>query len=217
MSTDLPPVRLALWRDRDPEAMRIPGMYLGEADVAGDPLDEVARLAASGACLARPHAAIDLSDGGTGAAAVAGLVVVRELTAHGIAVDWTLRPPAGPWDWRPLGHLHPPTTVIDGDGDGDHLAAAWRADFRPAKFGYRHGPGFIEVRDHRADPLRRLVIRNPRYAQVIEPLLRGVAATDLTEAVTARYHDAGLLHRVGRYVWWTPYRVRHSPHGTGPP
>ncbi|MFI1582521.1 DUF5825 family protein [Embleya sp. NPDC020630] len=222
MSTDLPPVRLALWRDRDPEATRIPGMYLGEADVAGDPLDEVARLAAGGAGLARLHAAIELSDGGSeadGAAAVAGLVVVRELTAHGFAVDWTLRPPAGPWDWRPLGHLHPPTTVIDGDGDGDRdrLAAAWRDDFRPAKFGYRHGPGFIEVRDHRADPFRRLVIRNPRYAQVIEPLLRGVATTDLTEAVTARYHDAGLLHRVGRYVWWTPYRVRHSPHGTGPP
>ncbi|GCD92761.1 DUF5825 family protein [Embleya hyalina] len=216
MSADLPPVRLALWRDRDPEAMRIPGMYLGEADVAGDPLDEVAGLAAGGACLARLPAAIDLSTGGVeaaGAAAVAGLVVVRELTAHGIAVDWTLRPAAGPWDWRPLGHLHPPTTVIDGAG----LAAAWRDDFRPAKFGYRHGPGFIEVRDHRADPFRRLVIRNPRYEQVIEPLLRGVATTDLTEAVTARYHEAGLLHRVGGYVWWTPYRVRHSPHGTGSP
>ncbi|OPC77363.1 hypothetical protein B4N89_43380 [Embleya scabrispora] len=212
MSTDLPPVRLTLWRDRDPEAMRIPGMYLGEVDVGGDPLDEVARLAAGGACLARLHAAIDLSDA-DGAAAVAGLVVVRELTAHAIAVDWTLRPPAGPWDWRPLGHLHPPTTVPGGDG----LAAAWSDDFRPAKFGYRHGPGFIEVRDHRADPFRRLVIRNPRYEQVIEPLLRGVATTDQTEAVTARYHGAGLLHRVGRYVWWTPYRVRHSPHGTGPP
>ncbi|MGC0422504.1 DUF5825 family protein [Embleya sp. AB8] len=210
-----PSVRLGLWRDGDPAAMRVPGMYVGEVDVVGDPLDAVARVAADGVRFVRVDGVVDLAEvGDDGRAAVAGLVVVRELTSHGIGVDWTLRAPAGGWDWRALGHLYPPTAVVgdggdghDGRGDGG-AASAWRAGFLPAKCGYRHGPGFIEVRDQRGGSLRRLVIRNPRYDQVISPLLRGVAVTDLAEAVTERYRAAGLLHRVGSFVWWTPYRVR---------
>ncbi|MER5771866.1 DUF5825 family protein [Streptomyces sp. NPDC001985] len=223
MSAD-PPVRLALWRDRDPVAMRLPGMYAGETDVLGDPLDAVARLAAGGIRFARLGGPVDLEGAEAGgAAAVAALVVVRELTSHGIAVDWTIRLPAGEPEWRPLSHLHPPAAVYGGTGAGagagagDGIAAEWRDSFHAAKCGYRHGPGFIEVRDHRMDSFRRLVIRNPQHDQVIEPLLRGVPATGLAEAVTGRYQRAGLLHRAGRHLWWTPYRLRRWPLSTTSP
>ncbi|GLF94917.1 DUF5825 family protein [Streptomyces yaizuensis] len=215
-------VRLALWRDRDPAARRIPGMYLGETDLLGDPLDAVERLAASGVRFARLRGTVDLAQaeagsgsgsGSGGAAAVAALVVVRELTGHGIAVDWTVRLPAGGPGWRPLGHLHPPADVLGAGGGGD-VTAAWRDTFHAAKCGYRHGPGFIEVRDHRMDTFRRLVIRNPQHEQIVEPLLRGVPATDLAEAVSTRYQRAGLLHRAGGHLWWAPYRLRRWPLST---
>jgi hypothetical protein len=207
-------VRMALWRDRDPAAMRIPGVYAGSVELAEDPLDAVARLAAGGVRFARLPDMVDLDDA-DGSDAVAALVVVRELTSHGIAVDWTLRLPDRSPDWRPLSHLHPPTAVLC--NDDDDIATAWRDSFHIAKCGYRHGPGFIEVRDHRTDSFRRLVIRNPQHDQVIQPLLRGVPATDLAEAATARYQRAGLLHRAGRYLWWTPYRIRRWPLSTTVP
>ncbi|MER6913585.1 DUF5825 family protein [Streptomyces sp. NPDC000594] len=207
-------VRLALWRDRDPVARRIPGMYLGETELLGDPLDAVARLADDGVRFARLRGTVDLARaeaGSDGAAAVAALVAVRELTGHGIAVDWTVLLPPGAPDWRPLGHLHPPAEVL---GGGDEVTAAWRDTFHSAKCGYRRGPGFIEVRDHRMDTFRRLVIRHPRHEQIVEPLLRGVPATDLAEAVSTRYQRAGLLHRVGGHLWWAPYRLRRWPLST---
>jgi hypothetical protein len=204
-----PAVRMALWKDRDPAAMGVPGMAAGVMDVSGDPLEAASQLAERRIQLARLTDTVDLDDA-DGAAAVAALVVVRELTSHGIAVDWTLRMPAPPSDWRPLSHLYPPAAVLAGSA-GDPIAAEWRNSFHIAKCGYRHGPGFIEVRDRRTDSFRRLVIRNPHQEQAIAPLLRGVPVTALADTVVARYLQADLLHQVGRHVWWTPYRIRRWP------
>ncbi|WP_433514311.1 DUF5825 family protein [Nonomuraea sp. CA-143628] len=212
MSTDatLPAhVPMTLWKDRDPAAMRVRGMYAGRVNVTGDPLATASRLAADGVQLAQLDDMVDLDDPG-GAAAVAALAVIRELTSHGIAVDWTLRMSVGPDGWRPLSHLHPPAAVYAGSA-GDGIAAEWRDTFHIAKCGYRLGPGFIEIRDRRTGSFRRLVIRNPNREEAIAPLLRGVRAASLAPTVTERYLRADLLHQVGRYVWWTPYRIRRWP------
>ncbi|MEV1239009.1 DUF5825 family protein [Nonomuraea sp. NPDC050022] len=202
-------VPMTLWKDRDPAAMRVRGMYAGRVNVTGDPLATVSRLAADGVQLAQLDDMVDLDDPG-GAAAVAALAVIRELTSHGIAVDWTLRMSVGSAGWRPLSHLHPPAAVYAGAA-GDGIAAEWRDTFHIAKCGYRLGPGFIEIRDRRTGSFRRLVIRNPNREEAIAPLLRGVRAASLAPTVTERYLRADLLHQVGRYVWWTPYRIRRWP------
>ena len=59
MSTDagLPAhVPMTLWKDRDPAAMRVPGMYAGRVEVTGDPVATVSRVAEDGVQLARPLA-----------------------------------------------------------------------------------------------------------------------------------------------------------------
>lgn len=218
MSTDLLPfpatMRMTLWRDRDQAAMRIPDMCAGSVDGIDDPIDAVAALAARGVQFVRLHDPVDLDDT-EGSAAVAALVVVRELTSYGIAVDWTLRMSPRPADWRLLSHLHPPTAVLS--DAADDIATAWRSSFHIAKCGYRLGPGFLEVRDRRMGSFRRLLIRNPLHDQVIQPLLRGLPATALAETAAARYRQADLLHRVGRFLWWTPYRIRRWPLSTTVP
>ncbi|MFI6498142.1 DUF5825 family protein [Nonomuraea typhae] len=198
---------LTVWKDRDPEAMRVRGMYAGRVDVTGDPVATAARLAADGIQLARLDDPVDLADA-DGAAAVAALTVIRELTSHGIAVDWSVGVPED--GWRPLSHLYPPATVYAGPA-GDGIAARWRDSFHVAMCGYRLGPGFMEVRDRRSGTFRRLVIRGPHREKAIAPLLRGVRAASLPPAVAGRYLSADLLHQVGGYVWWTPYRIRRWP------
>lgn len=209
MSEPLACVPLTLWKDRDPAAMRVPGMYAGRVDVTGDPVATVSRVAADGVQFAQLDDTVDLDDA-DGASAVAALTVIRELTSHGIAVDWTVRMPAGTAGWRPLSHLHPPAAVYAGSA-GDGIAAEWRNSFHIAKCGYRLGPGFIEIRDRRTGSFKRLVIRHPHREEAIAPLLRGVRATTLSPAVTERYLRADLLHQVGGFVWWTPYRIRRWP------
>jgi len=210
MSEPLACVPLTLWKDRDPAAMQVRGMYAGRVDVTGDPVATVSRLAEDRVQLAQLDDLVDLDDA-NGAAAVAALAVIRELTSHGIAVDWTIRMPAGTAAaWRPLSHLHPPAAVYAGSA-GDGIAAEWRDTFHIAKCGYRLGPGFIEIRDRRTGSFRRLVIRNPHREEAIAPLLRGVRATSLSQSVIDRYLRADLLHQVGRFVWWTPYRIRRWP------
>lgn len=209
-------VTMTLWRDRDPVAMPLAGMYAGRVDGPCDPLADVADIAARGVQLAQLADPVDLADA-DGAAAVAALAVIRELTSYGIAVDWVLRLPVGLPDataaWCPLSHLYPPAAVL-GDPAGDAIAAQWRASFHVAKCGYRRGPGFIEIRDRRTGTFKRLVIRTPPNDQVITSLLHGVPATALADRVTQSYVQAGLLHQVGRFLWWVPYRIRRWPLST---
>lgn len=204
------PTRLALWKERDPTARQLPGMSAGRTEIFADPLAAVAGLAAEGVRLARLSDPVDLGES-DGARATAAFVVIRELTSHGIAVDWTLRPAAsGAPDWRALSHLYPPAALLDAP-DGDHVTDRWRGTFHATKCGYRHGPGFIEIRDRRTDSFRRLVIRGRQLDRTIESLLCGVPATALAQPTIDRYLRADLLHRTGDYLWWTPYRIRRWP------
>lgn len=205
-------VPMTLWRDRAPAAMPLPGMHAGDVDWLDEPLGAVERMAARGVQFAQLRDIVDLDDD-DGGAAVAALVVVREFTSHGIAVDWTIRMPAGGEGWRLLSHLHPPMAVLC-DTAADSVTALWRDSFHAAKCGYRRGPGFIEIRDRRNDSFRRLVIKSAQRDQAIRPLLRGMPAVSLDETVAARFMDMDLLHRVGRFVWWTPYLIRRWPLST---
>jgi hypothetical protein len=208
---------LTLWRDRDPAAMRLPGIYCGTLDgPPDDPVDAVAQLASAGVQLIQVPEPVDLTDP-DGASAVAVLLLVRELTSHGIAVDWTLRM-ADPAQWRALSHLHPPAGVFRGSTGAeneDHVVTAWRGSFHIAKCGYRRGPGFLEIRDHRWGSFRRLVVNAPR-STAFQGLLDGVpaVASASTERVLERYLRENLVHRAGRYLWWTPYRLRRWPLST---
>jgi hypothetical protein len=215
---------MTLWKDRDPAARRLTGMYAGSVDRLDDPLGAVSSLAASGVQFARLRDTVDLTDG-DGAAAVAALVVVRELTRHGIAIDWTIRLPAGAAGWHLLSHLYPPAVALcgsdsAGDSAGDSasdsasVTTRWRDSFHAAKCGYRRGPGFLEIRDRRTGSFRRTVIRSARTDQGIAPLLRGMPTAALDEAVTRRYLDADLVHQAGQFVWWTPYLIRRWPLST---
>jgi hypothetical protein len=205
-------VAMTLWKDRDPAAMRLPDMYAGTVDRLDDPLSAVSSLAAGGVQFARLQDPVDLADG-DGAAAVAALVVVRELTSHGIAVDWKIAMPAGAAGWQLLSHLYPPAAVRCG-GDSDSVTTRWRDSFHAAKCGYRRGPGFLEIRDRRTGSFRRTVIRSARGDQGIAPLLRGIPTAALDETVTRRYLEADLVHQAGRFLWWTPYLIRRWPLST---
>jgi hypothetical protein len=203
---------MTLWKDRHPAAMRLPGMYAGVADRLDDPLTAVSSLAASGVQFARLRDTVDLADD-DGAAATAALVAVRELTSHGIAVDWAIRMPAGAAGWQQLSHLYPPAAVWCGS-ESENVTTRWRNSFHAAKCGYRRGPGFLEIRDRRTGSYRRTVIRSAETDQAIAPLLRGVPAASLGETATRRYLEADLVHRAGQFLWWTPYLIRRWPLST---
>jgi hypothetical protein len=205
-------VAMTLWKDRDPAAMRLPGMYAGTVDQLDDPLTGVSSLAADGVQFARLRDTVDLTDS-YGAAAAAALVAIRELTSHGIAVDWTIRMPAGAAGWQRLSHLYPPAAVLGGS-QPEHVTTWWRDSFHAAKCGYRRGPGFLEIRDRRTGSFRRTVIKSARSDQAIAPLLRGMPADALDQAVSRRYLDADLVHQAGQFLWWTPYLIRRWPLST---
>lgn len=208
---------LTLWKDRDPAAMRLPGMYCGTLDGPPDnPVHAVGQLASEGVQFVRVPEPVDLTDP-DGASAVAVLLLVRELTGHGIAVDWTLRM-ADPAQWQALSHLYPPEAVLrgaTGEENDAGVVTAWRGSFHIAKCGYRRGPGFLEIRDHRWGSFRRLVVNAPR-STAFQRLLDGVpaVATASTERVLERHLRENLVHRAGRHVWWTPYRLRRWPLST---
>ncbi|MFJ9898144.1 DUF5825 family protein [Streptomyces sp. NPDC091280] len=208
---------LTLWKDRDPAAMRLPGIHGGTlAGPPDDPVHAVGQLAAEGVQFVEVHEPVDLTDQ-DGGSAVAVLLLVRELTSHGIAVDWTLRMPE-PDRWRALSHLHPPAAVLRGPTGEDidaHVVTAWRDSFHIAKCGYRRGPGFLEIRDHRWNSFRRLVVNAPR-SRAFQGLLDGVpvVASATTERALAGYLRENLVHRAGRHLWWTPYRLRRWPLST---
>ncbi|MFJ3416074.1 DUF5825 family protein [Streptomyces sp. NPDC086082] len=208
---------LTLWKDRDPAAMRLPGMYCGTLDGPPDnPVHAVGQLASEGVQFVRVPEPVDLTDP-DGASAVAVLLLVRELTGHGIAVDWTLRM-ADPAQWQALSHLYPPAAVLrgaTGEENDAGVVTAWRGSFHIAKCGYRRGPGFLEIRDHRWGSFRRLVVNAPR-STAFQRMLDGVpvVATASTERVLERHLRENLVHRAGRHMWWTPYRLRRWPLST---
>lgn len=196
------PVTVALWRDY--EELERPGVFAGTAAVPV-PAAEAGRAFFEDGV--RRVALIDTVDLGRAAAAVRALVLLRELTGYGIAVDWRLRLDAG--RWRPLSHLYPPGEVIG----AEDVRLEWRNGYHFFKCAYRRGPGFLQVRDRRSDVLRNITIDGPAHRAAIDDLLEGCPASAVPPPILRDLTTMGLVHLLGGTAWWLPYRARRWPAG----
>ncbi|MFE4862168.1 DUF5825 family protein [Streptomyces sp. NPDC056670] len=202
---------VAAWRDYDPEACTLPGMYLGEVELTGPPAEESDRLWELGARRVRLPGTIDLAGldaPGAAERAVSALSLVRDLTARAVLVEWKLRlDPAAPDDtWRTLSHLQPPQR-LDGPAGAAGDLRAWRDGHYLCKCLWRQGPGFVQIRDRRWGDLRRFTAEEPEYRQTIGALAYGAPSASVPAAVLADFLGERLVLEVGELAWWMPYRV----------
>ena len=201
---------LAAWRDYDEDACTLPGMSLGELDLAGPPEEHAARLWECGVRRARLAEDIDLTsvdDPDAAAHAVRRLCLVRDLTARAVLVQWQLRLPAEPDDGlarpqpspaapdphrprRPGGRAHP----VAQRALSLQVPVAPRPRFRPDPRPTVGQPAPL----HRG---RARIPRGHRPAGLRRP------AVGRTRGHRRRLPGGtpGLPHRT--LLWWLPYRV----------
>ncbi|RYJ30626.1 hypothetical protein CU044_0969 [Streptomyces sp. L-9-10] len=209
----------AAWRDYDPVACALPGMFLGDLALTGSVPEECDRLWELGARRVRLSGVVDLADTGTPDAAartVRTLSLVRDLTARAVLVEWDLRPDPGRGPTaaedisRLLSHLQPPQR-IEGEGVDESAAAdalrTWRNGHYLGKCLWRQGPGFVQIRDRRWGDLRRFTVDEPHYQEAIERLAYGAPAESVPADALADFREERLVLAVGGLEWWLPYRV----------
>ncbi|MGW8066273.1 DUF5825 family protein [Streptomyces ziwulingensis] len=207
----------AVWRDYDPVACALPGMFLGDITLTGPVAEECDRLWELGARRVRLSGAVDLADTGTpeaAARAVRTLSLVRDLTARAVLVEWDLRPgpDAGPMSAesisRLLSHLQPPQRIEGTDpATADDALRTWRNGHYLGKCLWRQGPGFIQIRDRRWGDLRRFTVDEPHYQEAIGRLAYGAPASAVPPDALADLREERLVLAVGGTEWWLPYRV----------
>ncbi|MFI2205621.1 DUF5825 family protein [Streptomyces sp. NPDC020192] len=209
-STTLRLPTVLAWRDYDPSACELPGMSLGELALPGPPASESDRLWQLGARRVRLPGTIDLTAGadpGQAAETVAGLSLIRDLTARAVLVEWDLRLPTAPADaWQALSHLQPPRR-IEGPTGADEALRAWQQGHYLCKCLWRKGPGFVQIRDRRWGELRRFTADEPDYEDTIERLTYGAPATSVPAAVLDDFRTEKLVLDIGPLSWWLPYRI----------
>ncbi|MGJ5830122.1 DUF5825 family protein [Streptomyces ossamyceticus] len=207
--TPAPTPTVLAWRDHDTQARSLPGMSLGRVPLAATP-DDAAHLWSLGARLVELDVPVDLSAPGPDAAraAIDRLSLVRDLTARAVQVDWDLILPQDQADhlWKVLSHLQPPRTLT-GPTDTDSALHAWRTRHYLCKLVWRQGPGFLQIRDRRWGDLRRFTADEPRYAEAVSGLDRGLHHTDVPAGILDEFASEHLVLRVDELVWWLPYRV----------
>jgi ribosomal peptide maturation radical SAM protein 1 len=201
---------LRCWRERDKEAREKEGMYLGEFHYEDTPVRTVSDLLARGTRhVALPGPVIiPHGDRGSERQAVRGLTHVRELTGHGISVDWDLDLGTEIGQWRLFSHLYPPRSVAGPDGEA--VLDQWRATFHMNKCGYRRGKGFIEITDLRHGTQRRIVMRKV-HERKLASLLDGAPVSDFRQQEIEAFMKSGLVHRIGPLLWWLPSRITRWP------
>ena len=206
---------LTAWRHHDERLLAEPGVAM--PDPIGDPRNAdanantdttdadgfAADLYTRGARRVRLPGVVDLVAGPAGT--TKDIALVRALTGQGIVVDWKVV--VDPGRWRVYGHLYPPTEVV---GRPD-VADAWREEFYLCKFLYRHGPGFIQIRDLRTGELSSLTLDEPEYIEALEQLLPGAPENAISPDVLADFDAENLIWRSGGEAVWLPYRVRRWP------
>jgi hypothetical protein len=207
-------LRLTLWRDHDEELLDLPGVAMGsyspDQDGWTDPGAAVADLYRSGVRRAALSHPVDLTRGTVPTRLVQAMVLLRELTSWGIVVDWEAHIGDNPDIWQRLNHLYPPR-ALPGHPDADTVLAEWRNTFYLCKCIYRHGPGFIQVRDRRAGHLARFTIDDPEYLRTVTALLHGAPVDSVPAHVLGDFSAEGLAGVAGDLAWWLPYRVRRWP------
>ncbi|MFD7285270.1 DUF5825 family protein [Streptomyces sp. NPDC059863] len=208
---------VTVWRDYDPVACALPGMFLGDIALTGPVPEECDRLWELGARRVRLSGVADLTDTGTpeGAArAVRTLSLVRDLTARAVLVEWDLRPDPdrGPTAAEEIGrllsHLQPPQRIEGVDpAAADDALRTWRNGHYLGKCLWRQGPGFVQIRDRRWGDLRRFTVDEPHYQEAIEHLAYGAPAASVPADALADFREERLVLAVGEVEWWLPYRV----------
>lgn len=201
-------VEVELHRDYEPAAARIPGMALGVRRLTGLLRPLAADLHSEGARQARLGVPVDLCVRADASSARA-LVLIRELTAHGVVVDWTARCVDGCADSGVLHHLFPPARI---DGVTDQTTAdRWRESFFLGKCVFRHGPGFVEVRDRRFGSLEIFTVDAPEHLAALPGLVEGVDVAELAPQVRREFADAHLIAEHAGHLWWLPTRTYRWP------
>ncbi|MFD3536868.1 RiPP maturation radical SAM C-methyltransferase [Streptomyces sp. NPDC058664] len=195
---------LTLWRTR-PQAY---AGWLRDSEVPRRSVQSAEDWYRDGVHLVRFSHPVDLVGGDT-AQNVASLCLIRELTGQGIAIEWTLNANEQ-FQWRDLDHLHPPTH-IDGIADAQAVRQQWTDDFHLCRLFYRRGPGFVQIRDHRFDGLRRLTLPGQEAMDLVARLEDGAQIDSLPDRLVASLAEARLIGTVGDLVWWLPYRVQRWP------
>ncbi|MDI6515663.1 DUF5825 family protein [Streptomyces coelicoflavus] len=207
MTATLTAPTVLAWRDYDPAACELPGMFLGEVPLPGPARDQAARLWELGARRVRLPAPVDLSTGADSAAAVYGLSLVRDLTARAVMVEWELRLDSGEGKtWRRLSHLQPPA-ALHGPADAGESLRSWQRGHYLCKCLWRKGPGFLQIRDRRWGELRRFTADEPEYDTAVRLLDYGALAGTVDHTALADFRSEHLVLDVGPYAWWLPYRV----------
>lgn len=130
---------------------------------------------------------------------------LRDTLSRGTVPHWRgeLLPPLS---LSMLCHLPPPA----GTGDNE---SEWRERFRSGLFYYRHGPGFIQIKDLREDAAV-LILDDPVlisvFTRALEPMSLGRLSHDEREAVDALIAERILL-RLGADVVTLPHRMKRWP------
>ncbi|MFH8791130.1 DUF5825 family protein [Streptomyces sp. NPDC017941] len=207
MTPTLTTPTLLAWRDYDPAACELPGMFLGEVPLPGPAKGEAARLWELGARRVRLPAPVDLTATEEPAAVLHALSLVRDLTARAVMVEWDLRlaPDAGE-TWRVLSHLQPPAALL-GPKSAEESLRSWRRGHYLCKCLWRKGPGFLQIRDRRWGELRRFTADEPEYERAVDLLDHGARADTVPQAALDDFRSEQLVLDVGEYAWWLPYRV----------
>lgn len=201
-------VEVELSRDYEPSAVRVPGMSLGTRRITGAWQPLAADLYRAGVRHARLAEPVDLCPA-AGVASARALVLIRELTAHAIAVDWVARCRDGCAGQGLFNHLYPPDRV-DG-GAEDATVRGWRQSFFLGKCVFRRGPGFVEVRDRRLGSLELFTIDEPEHLAAIKEMTEGVPARQVPAAVRRDLADARLIAEQAGHLWWLPTRAYRWP------
>jgi hypothetical protein len=152
---------------------------------------------------------VDFADPDGALATAAFLCLLRDCTGLDVPVLWG-GTGAGVRTVDALGHLSPPSRHLSG-APGD-LVGAWRRSFRPGRFSWRRGPGFVVVEDwRRAGPGRRIVIGDRHLLDAFEQLAAPVreSATPSIGSGALRHLAAGdLTVQVGPWLLLAPHRMR---------
>ncbi|MFD8734017.1 DUF5825 family protein [Streptomyces sp. NPDC059618] len=212
MTTQVAPPTVGFWREYEPAARRAPGMWLGSAPAADDAAAQAARAFEGGARRAELREPVEPASSRAPRETVRALTLVRELTGHGIVVDWRLGldGSAGPDAWRSLCHLYPPAELTGVPGAAEALRE-WTAKFYVCKCVYRQGPGFLQVRDRRRGRLECLTLDRPDELDAVAALSTGARPGSVAPGVLADFEAEDLLGTVGDLKWWLPYRVHRWP------
>jgi uncharacterized protein DUF5825 len=134
---------------------------------------------------------------------------VRDATALGMAVRWSVRVVGAGVDLSAFTHLRAPE-LIAGGAPGD-LLAAWSAAPDQA-FYWRRGPGFAQVRDTRIGRgANRWIIDDvvtlEAFTRAQTPCPRSATPSAILDPLIAE----GLVVESGDFVLTVPYRVQRWP------